>query len=337
VRANGASTGSDIALAMVEVEASVAELLHAYKRALKFAANMPLLGRCKVFGGWRWGSRFFTKLYVEVHVRRELQTIRSCLTMELLGTTEAEERQRIVAPDAELAERVRPLLRWRRVAGLLTRLPPVAAVLPIVSAASVWPVDGDISARAVIDSLIVLGATGLTLWLLVVWSSVRLGFRTKRAILTGGRDLRHPLLHDPGELRWRGFFPVSKVDDDVGHESVDILSGKFWAELLRVVTGRKRTRRKFPRTNVYKLENHVFELLGRRKPKEVPLDMLFGFTLYLWFAFSALVVAALVDVGASGFDVDPRFWLFLPALLLLPVLPFQVVLQMIWNYRQRPH
>jgi hypothetical protein len=256
--------------------------------------------------------------------------------MELLGTTAAEERKRIVALEAELAERVGPLLRWRRLAGLLTRLPPVAAALPIISAASVWPVNGDVSARAVIDALIVLGATGLTLWLLVVWPSVRLGFRTKRAILTGGRDLRHPLLFEPGKLRWRGF-PASKVYDDVRHGSADILSVKFWAELLRVVTGRRTKRQPFPRINVYELEDHVFELLGRRKPKEVPLDMLFGFTPYLWFAFSALDVIALVDVAASGFEVDPRFWLFLPVLLLLPVLPFQVVLQMIWNYRQRPH
>lgn len=314
----------------------MAELLRAYKRALKFAADMPLLGRCKVLGGWRWGSRFFTKLYVEQHVRRELQTIRSCLTMELLGTTAAEERKRIVALEAELAERVGPLLRWRRLAGLLTRLPPVAAALPIVSAASVWPVDGDISARTVIDALIVLGATGLTLWLLVVWPSVRLGFRTKRAILTRGRDLRHPLLLKPGRVRWRGF-PVPKVDDDVRYEPVDILSGTFWAELLRTLTGRKRTKRQFPRTNVYALEARVFELLGRRKPKEVPLDMLLGFTPYLLFVVSALDVVALVDVAASGFDVDPRFWLFLPVLLLLPALPFQVLLQMIWNYRQRPH
>jgi hypothetical protein len=65
--------------------------------------------------------------------------------------------------------------------------------------------------------------------------------------------------------------------------------------------------------------------------------MLLGFTPYLCFAIAAVVVAALVDVAASGFDVDPRFWLWLPVLLLLVLLPFQVVLQMIWNYRQRPH
>lgn len=326
MRAKGAPTGSDIALAMVE--ASVAELLHAYKRALKFAADMPLLGRCKVLGGWRWGSRFFTKLYVDVHVRRQLQAIRSCLTMELLGTTAGEERKRIIALEAELAERLEPLLRWRRLAGLLARLPPVAAALPIVSAASVWPVDGDVSARSVLDAVIVLGATALTLWLLVVWPSVRLGFRTKRAILAGGRDFRHPLLFKPGELRWRGF-PKAKVYDDVA---------KLWAELARVATGRKKTKRQpFPRTNVYELEDHVFELLGRRKPKEVPLDMLFGFTPYLLFAFSALVVIALVDVAASGFDVPPSVWSFLPVLLLVPVLPFQLVLQAIRNYRLRPH
>jgi hypothetical protein len=81
----------------------------------------------------------------------------------------------------------------------------------------------------------------------------------------------------------------------------------------------------------------VFELLGRRKPTEVPLDMLGGITPYLWFAVSALVVVRLVDVAAFGFDVSPSFWSVLPLLLLIPVLPFQLVLQAIRNYRVRPH
>ena len=372
VRAGGEPTGSDIALATVE--ASVAELLGAYMRALKFAANMPPLGRCKVLGGWRWGSRFFTKLYVEVHVRRQLQTIRSCLALELFGTAVAEERQRIVTLDAELAECIGPLLGWRRLAGLLTRLPPVAAALPVVSAAFVWPVNGEVSAGDFIKALIMLGATGLTLWLLVVWPSVRLGFRTKRAILTGGRDFRHPLRNQPGELRWR-WCTVSRVYDrpppaDISILLVERLFGvglivwRFFRVRRRTPTAVDRTvwdgatairpkrqrllrtmrqrllrtrRQSFPRTNVYDLEDQVFELLGRRKPKEVPLDMLLGFTPYLCFAFAAVVVAALVDVAASGFDVDPRFWVVLPMLLLLVLVPFQAALQWIWNYRLRPH
>ena len=363
VRASGEPTESDIALATVE--ASLAELLRAYKRALKFAANMPLLGRCKVLGGWRWASRFFTKLYVEVHVRRQLQTIRSCLAIELFGTAAAEERQRIVTLEAELAECVGPLLGWRRLAGLLTRLPPVAAALPVVSAAFVWPANSDVSAGDFIQALIMLGATGLTLWLLVVWPSVRLGFRTKRAILTGGRDFRHPLRNEPGVLRWR-WCTVSRVygrpPNDISIVLVErlirvgLLVGHLFKVGRRTPAGGDRTerdeatairtkrqrllrtrRQSFPRTNVYDLEDQVFELLGRRKPKEVPLDLLLGFTPYLCFALAAVVVAALVDAVASGFDVDPRFWLWLPVLLLLVLLPFQVVLQLSWNYRQRPH
>lgn len=369
VRASGEPTGSDIALATVE--ASVAELLRAYKRALKFAANMPLLGRCKVLGGWRWGSRFFTKLYVEVHVRRQLQTIRSCLAIELFGTAAAEERQRVVTLEAELAECVGPLLGWRRLAGLLTRLPPVAAALPVVSAASVWPVNSDVSAGDFIKALIMLGATGLTLWLLVVWPSVRLGFRTKRAILTGGRDVRHPLLFDPGTLRWR-WCTVSRVYDDrrydIGFLFVErLITGvrrtpaggdrverdeatALRTKLRRLLQARRQRlfrrnrqrllgtkRQPLPRANVYELEDRVFELLGRRKPTEIPLDMLFAVVPYLLFAVSALCVVALVDAAASGVGVDPRFWFFLLLLFLLVLLPFQFVLQMIRNHRQRPH
>ena len=59
-RAGGA--GGDIVLA--DVEASVDELLRAYRAALKCAEDMPLLGRCKVVGGHRWDSPPFTRLYL---------------------------------------------------------------------------------------------------------------------------------------------------------------------------------------------------------------------------------------------------------------------------------
>jgi hypothetical protein len=195
--------GSELVVA--EIERALVELLRCYKGALKFAVDMPVLGRCEVSGAsvrWRWGARFYTRLYVETHVRKHLQAIRSRLRLELLGTTTSEDRDQITALEADLAGKVEPLLGWRRLAGVITRLPPVAAALPVLSAVAAFPVSGEISWQAVLDAVVVLVATAVVVWVLVVWPSICLGFRIKRAIFCGGRDLRHPLLFKREELQW---------------------------------------------------------------------------------------------------------------------------------------
>jgi hypothetical protein len=323
--------GSEVVVA--EVEGALVELLRRYKGALKFAVDMPVLGRCEVSGvgfRWRWGARFYTRLYVETHVRKHLQAIRSRLRLELLGTTAPEERDQIAALEADLAGKVEPLLGWRRLLGAITRLPPVAAALPVLSAVAALPAGGEISWQAVRDALVVLVATAVVVWILVVWPSIRLGFRIKRAIFCGGRDLRHPLLNEPGELQWEGFASGKLYDDP----------DKLWVDLFREVTGRKQqqtTRQAFPEVNVYQAEDALYQTLGRHKPGEVPVDMLLGLAPYLWFAFSGLVVVGLVQTVASGFDVPASFWFFLPVAVLIPVLPFQLVLQAVRNYRLRSH
>jgi hypothetical protein len=106
------------------------------------------------------------------------------------------------------------------------------------------------------------------------------------------------------------------------------------------VTGRKRrqtTRHPFPTSSVYQAEDAVYHALGRRKPGEVPVDMLLGLAPYLWFAFSGLVVVGLVQTVASGFDVPASFWFFVPVAVLIPAMPFQLVLQAVRNYRLRSH
>ncbi len=330
-RSSPSAVGSDVVLA--DVERAVVELLRCYKVALKFAVDMPVVGRCKVSGGrfrWRLGARFYTRLYVETHVRKHLHAIRSRLKLELLGTTDPEDRERITALEADLAGKMEPLLGWRRLVGVITRLPPVAAALPVLSAAAAFPVGGAISRRAVLNAAVVLVVTALVVWVVVVWPSVRLGFRIKRAIFCGGRDLRHPLLFEPGELEWEGF-ASRKVYDD---------AGKLWADLFREVVGRKQKeppRQAFPKINIYKAEDGVYHALGRRKPGEVPVDMLLGFAPYLWFVFSGLVVVGLVQTVVSGFDVPTSMWFFLPVALLIPGMPFQLVLQAVRNYRLRPH
>lgn len=326
-----AAAGSEVVA--TEVERALVELLRGYRAALKFAADMPVLGRCAVSGsglGWRWGARFFTRLYVETHVRKHLLAIRSQLRLELLATTAPEEQERIRSLEADLAGKVEPLLGWRRLAGVITRLPPVAAVLPVLSAVAAFPVGDELSWQINLDSVVALVATAVVVWVLVVWPSIRLGFRLKRAVFCGGRDLHHPLWFSPGELRWLGF-ATAKVYDD---------AGKLWVELFREVTGRKQRqagRHDLPTGSVYEAEDAVYQALGRRKPGEFPVDMLLGFPLYLWFAFAALVVIGLVETVASGFDVPASFWLLVPLALLIPMMPFQFVLQALRNYRLRPH
>lgn len=330
--ASALARSEDADVRLDDVESAVAELLRRYKRALKFAADMPFLGRSLVSGAgsrWRWGSRLFTRLYVETHVRKRLQAIRACLRVELLGTTAPDDRARIEALDAELARAVEPLLRWRKLAGLVARLPAVSAALPIVSAVTVLlPVGADVSVREVLVALLWLAGTAIVLWIVVVWPSVRLGFRVKRAVFAGGRDMARPLSFTPSSLRWEGF-AAGKVYED---------PGKLWFDLLHEVRGTKtKPRTSFPADDVYEAENAVFRALGRRKPAEVPVDMLLGLGFYLTFAACWLVIFAVASAFASGETPPAEVWFFLPVVALMPLIPFQIVLQAIRNSRLRQH
>lgn len=294
-----------------EVESAVRELLRGYRSALQYAADMPLLGRAAVKTGWprtRWGSRLYTRAYVETHVRKQLQALRDCLRLELMGAPEAD-AERILVLDGELARHVEPLFRWRRLIGLLARLPTVAAAVPIVSAASVWPLREDVSADDALYALLVLAGTALAVWLLVVWPSLRLGFRIKRVIFAGGSDLRHPLVDPDSEVEWEGFHQQSG-----------------------------RASRKFPE-NVYEAEDDAYRALGRSKPAEIPVDMFLGLAPYLGIAYSAFFFWGLIDAIAEG-----RLWetvsdtllgLFIAAMLALVPLFFP------WyaakSYRRRSH
>jgi hypothetical protein len=294
-----------------EIESAVRELLRRYRSALQYGADMPLLGRSAAKTGrprTRWGSRLYTRAYVETHVRKQLQAIRDCLRLELMGAPEAD-AERILVLDGELARHVEPLFRWRRLVGLLARLPTVAAAVPIVSAASVWPLREDVSADDALYALLVLAGTTLAVWLLVVWPSLRLGFRIKRVIFAGGSDLRHPLVNPDSEVEWEGFHQRS------GGGS-----------------------REFPE-NVYEAEDEVYCALGRRKPVEIPVDMLLGLGPYLWIAYSAFFFWGLVDVIA-----EHRLWetvsdtpsgFFIAAMLALVPLFFPRYAAR--SYRLRPH
>jgi hypothetical protein len=303
------SVGSSINLD--EVERAVRELLRSYRGALQYAAEMPLLGRSAAKPGWprtRWGSRPYTRAYVETHVRKQLQALRDCLRLELMGAPELH-ADRILALDGELARQVEPLFRWRRVVGLLSRLPTIAAAVPILTAASVWPLSEDVSVDDVVRALLVLAGTALAVWLLVVWPSLRLGFRVKRVILAGGRDLRHPLLNEYTVVEWEGFHRRSPGGV-----------------------------RPFPK-NVYEAEDATYRALGRTKPAEIPVDMFLGLTPYLSIAFAAFLVWGLISTVAERGPwetlSDNPIALFITALFV--ALPVFLMRWGAMNYRGREH
>jgi hypothetical protein len=301
------------------VEPPLRDLLLGYARALQFAWDMPVLGRARV--AWnddktsaRWGSRWLTRLYLETHVRKQLRAIRICLKLELLGSTIAETREQMRSLEVRLADALDPLLGWRRVFGLVARLPTVAASLPVVSAFVALPLGGSVSLEEVLEAGLVLAGTALAIWIVLVWPSIRLGFRIKRAILSGGSDRRHPILKDPYELRWEGFLTKK------GYE-----------------TAAAATLIKFPDRNVYELENEVFRALGRRKPPEVPIDMLLALGPYLGSAGS-LGAAVMIPVAAVSYGLtDTIHWALLVSAPLLAGVPVQIVLQARRNYRGRKH
>lgn len=257
------------------VEAALRKLLGSYRIALQYAADMPLLGRSeaeeRMFG--RWGSRLFTRVYVETHVRKQLQAIRDCLRLERLGRQENADKERIEALEEELEENLLPLFRWRRAVGLLARLPPLVAVaLPVLSAASLVPAATDVVS---LKFVVVIALIALCFWILVVWPSIRLGFRVKRVIFTGGFD------YEGGRsepAKWVGFAAPASYGDKQ----------------------RARQPKSFPPINVYGAEDSLYRALRRRKPAEVPLDIFFGFLPYVWFAYSAFFIWGLVDEAVNG-------------------------------------
>jgi hypothetical protein len=309
----------DVGVDVDEVEAAVRALLLAYRSALQYASDMPSLGRSPVsVGRPRWGSRFWTRVYVETHVRKQLQAIGDCLRLMLLGASDGEEKARLKALEADLEAHSTPLFRWRRLAALVSRLPPVAAAIPVISAASASPLQNPVTSEAVIDAIRALAATALLVWIVVVWPSIRLGFRVKRAIFAGGSGLRHPFLNK-GATVWRGF-PGLRYSD--GGKAVDVPS------------------RPFPTANLYEHENRVYRALRRRKPAEVPLDLLLAFPPYVLLTCSAGYFYLLVSVGIvrNDFGQGPSDWFAYAFVgLIFTLLPIWVFNRARQTYRDRPH
>jgi len=381
-----------------EFEAALTRLLQSYGAALRFAGDLPAIGRCRVrvtrgtavhdvaeeppdddrvHESKRWVARLPTRLYVETHVRHQLRHLAGCLDDELLSALPPGD-ERLTALRDHLERRGGRPLSWDALRGLLVRLPPVAAALPVVAAALADPfgIGGrDDLARA----LGVLGITAAVVYVVAIWPSVRLGFRVKRAIFGGGVDMAQPLLYKPGKIVWLGVPAPRPVQEatmlDLGVVALTDGVGRILRWSIRAVAALRTTpadsanggtpagataagdpagdeaapppvtgasdgsaiapadRLSFPRAVVYRDENAVFALLGRRKPAETPLDLLLSFSLYLLLVLAAVMTVSwtqylfgdVVEAGTVlGFGVMT---------LIVDLVVAQVALQTRRNYR----
>ncbi len=197
--------------ARVALETALRRLLAAYGGALQFASEMPFLGRYQATDERgkhkrRWGSRFWTLLYAQNHVRAQLSRIVEVLNLELLATHEEQFATGLRDMRAELKEQLASPIAWTRLKAFLVKLPPVSAAIPILlGALAAYEKEGTLAWGQVVRGLVALSLTAGAVWLLLIWPSIRLGFRIKRAIFAGGIDLRRPLTEHPVCCAGRSF------------------------------------------------------------------------------------------------------------------------------------
>lgn len=324
----------------------VARLRRSYSVALAFAGDLPWLGRCvvkidrsgaKPRDRRRWVARLPARVYVETHVRSQLDHLISCLRDEMLDPDREDRLATIVSSLEPAAAR---LTSWKRVKALVLRVPPVAAALPVLTAFT-NPLS-DIESGDVVDAgVVTLVSAGLG-YLLIVWPSLNLGFRVKRAIFAGGVDLARPWAAVPGTATWRGFQVRRKpatgdiVDDFRGWRARRRARRADAAGAARPVD--ERFPRRLKDLDVYLDEDVLFGHLARRKLEEAPIDLVLSVGPYLTTLFSVLTVASYVAfIAGGGLADDPEYLFFVPLFALLPLLPVQLIWQLRANLWKRRH
>jgi hypothetical protein len=333
-----------------DIEVAASRLLRAYVDALRFGAGLPLLGVCRGLGEdgearARWVSRPFTVLYLHSHVRKQLRRAARAVDLELLPRDDAEERKRLSLLSDRLKRPDEGVFGWGRLREIAARLPPVTAAIPIVAGAVTAFLQGQaVDARGVLRAVALLSTTGFLVWLLFVWPSIRLGFRVKRAILAGGKDLSHPLWNNPGELRWQ-FRRSARLYEDAElvrwPDQLSYLPDRPWKGLFAAFNPRSRSRAvhasegwtPFPTENVYQLEEDLFRLVHDGGARELPVDMLFSAAPYVLLSVVVFFFVGVAD--AVGSDRWGDVWWAIPLTLVLTALFFRVILQATRNHRAR--
>jgi hypothetical protein len=252
---------------------------------------------------------------------------------------------RLSALSARLKQPGEAVSGWGRLREAAARLPSVTVAIPIIAGAVTAFLQGKtVDAKGILRAALLLSITAFLVWLLFVWPSIRLGFRVKRAIFAGGQDLRNPLMNNPGEVQWQHRTGTRLYEDAQlvrWPNKVSYLFDRPWKALFATLNPRSRLRgvhapegwTDFPTEDVYQLEGRVFGLLGERRPRELPLDMLLSAPPYV---LLLVVVSLYVGVADSiGLGQWGDLAWAVPLTLLFTGLFFRVLLQAIRNHRAR--
>lgn len=266
-----------------KLEMRLEKLMESYRDALKYVEHLPSIGRVGVKyheekqstdqrcerGGvsrvrnpsHRWVARSLVRLFMESHIKSKLEVIIRYLRIERsVCIKEPESNNRA----KKLNTYINQLDEFKKT--LFNWNQPVTVVakapwLPAVIALATPVLVQLIGiSSGLLHTLIVLGVILLEMYMFLSPLPLRLGFRVKRAIFAEGKTLR-------------GLFEDS-------------------AELITWVN--------FPRTNIYQVEDQVFEVIGVPKPKEFPLDVVMGFTPLVAFFLTALLLGEVVNQLIRG-------------------------------------
>jgi len=336
----------DRALDVEELERCLAQLIAGYRDALKFVERQPFrvgwrmvstvdqkLGEridagelhrraqtakpknplsITIFGRFRFsiflppfldpGKRLIitpiVRLFVETHTRARLESILRQLRIEqmtLPGEDDPEQKQLTYMVN-QINQALQFLFRWGRLGNRFATSPVLSAVLafltPIllawvgvnlssVSALGEWVAQLIQSGEGVILVSLLRTLIGLLFIAYVVFVplAIHAGFRVKRAIFEEGVTIAN-------------LFDRSRP----GIFTVHVWQG-------------------FAETNIYHLENRVFEILDVRKPVEFPLDFILTvapyYILFLALGFTANLIISLLHGNV------PPIWEFLGSLAIL--------------------
>jgi hypothetical protein len=283
------------------LETQLAILMKGYRDSLRFVEGLPGLGRVPVEypeekqtaranRGWivravsrvsnprhRWVARPLARLFVEAHIRMRLEVIIRLLRIEASASIEdpesnarAKKLKSLIAPLDELQK---ALFSWKQRGALFARI-PILPVLIAVATPFVARYTGiDLSgAKSIAESTIERAQSG-GLTRSLVLAAILLGelyMICAPAITSLGFRVKRAIL-EGGTTVWRLF---------------DVPERITWGN--------------FPTTNIYQVENRVFDVIAVPKPREFPLDLVMSFLPFYVLVLTAVFSAAAISHVFGG-------------------------------------
>lgn len=317
-----------------ELETRLVALMKSYSDALKYTEHLPaiigtkdikyyaekphlnpnkhisrilrgreIMRRGLFFPNRRFVNRSITKLFVESHIRNKLEIIIKYLRIEAsMCLKESDEQAKKLESYIDRLENFKGTLSKWNVSNIFVKPPWIIAfstpVIVQLIGINISSTDSAINTikdffqtSESLHNLVVIGVILAYLFMFFSPMLMLLGFRIKRAIFTGGKTV-NKLFEKPDET-----------------ESI------LWVN--------------FPDTNIYHLENQVFETIGIPKPKEFPLDFVMNFAVF--YIIIIIVFASTVIYDSRGnLEIMDKIGIFSLSVIVISIFKYGRD-----NFRQR--